>query len=75
MLAARFLYPIDKSEWAIPTVVQPKKRDLKKLGICVDLLNKLIVIDPFPKPFADKIINEVVGNECTHLHIDFHDTI
>ena len=27
-------------------------------------LNKVTLIDPFPTPFADEIINEVVGHEC-----------
>jgi hypothetical protein len=47
-------------------VVKPKKHDPKKLIICVDFqgLNKLTVTDPFPTPFVDEIINEVVGHEC-----------
>jgi hypothetical protein len=47
-------------------VVQPKKHDPKKLRICVDFwgLNKQTVTDPFPTPFADEIINEVIGHEC-----------
>lgn len=47
-------------------VVQLKKHDSKKLRICVDFrgLNKLTVIDFFPTPYADEIINEVVGHEC-----------
>jgi hypothetical protein len=46
-------------------VVQPKKHDPKKLRICVDFwgLNKQTVTDPFPTPFADEIINEVIGHE------------
>jgi hypothetical protein len=46
-------------------VVQPKKHDHKKLRICVDFrgLNKLNLMDLFPTPFTDEIINEVAGHE------------
>jgi hypothetical protein len=66
MLQEGIIYPIDKEEWASPMVVQPKKHDPKKLRICVDFrgLNKQTVTDPFPTPFADEIINEVIGHEC-----------
>ena len=45
-------------------VVQPKKYDPKKLRIFVDFreLNKVTLTDPFPTPFADEILNEVVEN-------------
>ena len=47
-------------------VVQPKKYDPKNMRVCVDFrwLNKVTLIDPFPTPFLDEIINEVVGHEC-----------
>ena len=47
-------------------VVQPKKHDPKKLRVCVDYrwLNKATKTDPFPTPYADEILNEVVGHEC-----------
>lgn len=66
MLVASIIYPIDKSEWASPMVVQPKKHDPKKLRVCVDFkgLNKLILTNPFPTPLADEIINQVAGHEC-----------
>jgi hypothetical protein len=66
MLVVGIIYLIDKSEWEIPMVMQPKKHDPKKLRICVDFrgLNKLTVTDPFPMPFVDEIINEVAGHEC-----------
>jgi hypothetical protein len=52
-------------------VVQPKNHDPKKIRICIDFrgLNKLTLIGPFPTPFLDEIINEVVGHEC-YLFID-----
>ena len=47
-------------------VVQPKKHDPKKVRVCVDFrwLNKVTLIDPFPTPFVDDIINKVVFHEC-----------
>ena len=66
MLAAGIIYPIDQSKWASPMVVHPKKHDLTKLRICVDFreLNKVTLIDPFPTPYADEILNQVAGHEC-----------
>ena len=61
MIVAEIIYHIDQLEWASPMVVQPKKHDPKKLRICVDFreLNKVTLIDPFPTPYADEILNEV----------------
>ena len=66
MLATGIIYPIDQSEWEIPMVVQPKKHEPTKLRIYVDFieLNKVTLIDPFPTPYADEILNEVAGHEC-----------
>ena len=66
MLTAGIIYPIDQSEWEIPMFVQHKKHDLTKLRICVDFkeLNKVTLIDPFPTPYADEILNDVARHEC-----------
>ena len=66
MLKESIIYPVDQSKWASPTVVQSKKHDPKKLRVCVDFrcLNKVTLTNPFPTPFANEIINEVVGYEC-----------
>ena len=66
MLAVGIIYPIDQLEWASPMVVHPKKHDPTKLRNCVNFieLNKVTLTDPFPTPYADKILNEVVGHEC-----------
>jgi hypothetical protein len=54
-------------------VIQPKNHDTKKIRICVDFrgLNKLRVIDPFPTPFSNQIINEVKGQEFYFFKQDF----
>ena len=69
MLAAGIIYRIDQSEWESPMVVQPKKHNSTKIRICVDFreLNKFTLTDPFPTPYADEILNEVIGNECYSL--------
>ena len=66
MLAAGIIYPINQSEWESPMVVQSKKHDPTKLRICVDFkeLNKVTLIDPFPTPYVDEILNEFAGHEC-----------
>ena len=66
MLAVGIIYPIDQSKWESPMVVQPKKHDPTRLIICVDFkeLNKVTLTDPFPTPYADEILNGVVGHEC-----------
>ena len=66
ILTAGIIYPVDQSKWASPMVVQPKKHDPKDLRVCVDYrwLNKATKTNPFPTPFADEILNDVVGHEC-----------
>lgn len=66
MLKESIIYLVDQSKWESPMVVQPKKHDPKKLRVCVDFrwLNKVTFTNPFPTPFANEIINEVVGHEC-----------
>jgi hypothetical protein len=73
MLAIGIIYSIEKSEWEIPVVVHPTKNEPKNLRICVDVrgLNKITPIDSFPTPFADEIINEVMGYECYSFIDDF----
>ena len=46
-------------------VVQPKKNELTKLRICVNFreLSKVTLIDPFPMPYTEEILNEVAGHK------------
>ena len=66
MLAVGIIYPIDQSKWESPMVIQLKKHDPTKLRICVNFreLKKVTFTDPFPTPYANEILNEVVGHEC-----------
>jgi hypothetical protein len=66
MLVTLIIYPIDKSKWANPMVVQIKNPNPKKYRIYITFrgLNKVTLTDHFPTPFTNKIINEVAGHEC-----------
>ena len=46
-------------------VIQTKKHDPTQLRIYVDFheLNKVTLMDPFPTPYADEILNEFARHE------------
>lgn len=75
ILATGIVYPIEALEWESHMVVLPKKHDLTKLCICIDYrgLNKLRITNPFPSPFTDEIINELMGLECYSFTDGFFD--
>ena len=64
MMKEGIIYPVDQSKWTSPMVVQPRKYDPKKLRGYANFIwiNRVTLIGPFPTPFIDKIINEVVGH-------------
>jgi hypothetical protein len=66
-LEARFIYPVDKTEWLSPIVIVPKKNG--KLRVCVDYrkLNAVTKVDPFPLPFTESILEAVAGHEMYTL--------
>jgi hypothetical protein len=63
MLEVGIIEPIEESEWISPMVMQDKKTG--EIKICVDLrkLNDACLHDPFPTPFRDEEIDNVVGQE------------
>lgn len=63
MLKVGFIAPIDNLDWIYPIIIVPKKN--KKLRICVDYrkLNAVTILDPFPLPYMDSILDEVAGHE------------
>ncbi|MCO5593263.1 hypothetical protein L7F22_047271 [Adiantum nelumboides] len=74
-LNARFIYPVEDSDWVSPIVVTPKKNS--KWRVCVDykLLNAATKRDHFPLPFQDEIFNKVADYERLqslggHLNVD-----
>ncbi|KAH9301371.1 hypothetical protein KI387_012954, partial [Taxus chinensis] len=54
---------IEESEWVIPMVISIEKDGM--IRICVDYryLNTTCVIDPFPTPFTEEILEGVVGHD------------
>ena len=53
-----------RATWLSPIVVVPKKN--RKIRVRVDYrkLNVATVIDGFPLPFTDSVVNTVGGHEC-----------
>ncbi|MCO5548224.1 hypothetical protein L7F22_001681 [Adiantum nelumboides] len=63
LLKARFITEGASNDWLFPIVLVPKKN--RKLRVCVDYrkLNAHTIKDPFPLPFIDMILDEIVGHE------------
>ena len=63
LLKARFIAKVESSDWLFPIVVVPKKNG--KLRVCVYYrkLNVQTVKGPFPLPFIDMMLDEVVGHQ------------
>lgn len=64
MLDAGIIELVEESEWISPMVVHDKKT--REVRICVDLrkLNDACLIDPFPTPFTDEVLDSVGGHEA-----------
>ena len=63
LLSVGFIIPVDKVEWLSPILVVPKK--LGKLQVFVDYrkLNAATILDLFPLPFIDSVLDDVAGHE------------
>ena len=63
LLKAKFIIPVETTEWVSATMVTPKKDG--RWRICVDFkpLNKATKKDPYPLPFIDQILDSVAGHE------------
>jgi hypothetical protein len=63
MLEAGIIEPVEDSEWIIPMVVQDK--NIGDIRIFVDLrkMNNSFFHDPFPTPFIDEVLYNVVEQE------------
>lgn len=63
LLRAGFITEGESSDWLFPIVVVPKKNG--KLRICVDFrkLNEQTIKEPFPLPFTDTMLDQIVGYE------------
>jgi len=64
MLDAGIIEPMEESEWIGLMVVKDKK--IGEISICVDLrkLNDVCMIDRFPTPFTDQVLDSVGGDEA-----------
>jgi hypothetical protein len=64
LLTTRFIQPVEEATWLSPIVVVLKKNGKSK--ICVDFrqLNKATKKDPYPLPFFDEVLNNVVRYEA-----------
>ncbi|MCO5550293.1 hypothetical protein L7F22_003775 [Adiantum nelumboides] len=63
LMKTGFITEVESSDWLFPIVVVPKKNG--KLRVCVDYrkLNAQTIKDPFPLPFTDMMLDEIVGHE------------
>ncbi len=63
LLEARFIRPMETTEWVSPMVLALKKNG--KLKVCVNykVLNKVIKKDRYPLPFCEENLEEVIGHE------------
>jgi hypothetical protein len=65
MLVVGLIFPLYKVEWISPIVILTKK-GMDDIRVYVDYksLNSVFVHDPFPIPFSDEVLDQVVGNEA-----------
>ena len=61
MLAAGHIFPSEEAKWISPIVIHSKK-GTKDIWVYVDYrsLNSACVHDPFPTPFSDELLDQVV---------------
>ena len=64
MLEAGLIFPVEEVEWVSPIVIQ-RKKGTEDIRVCVEYrsLNFVCVHDPFPTPFTDEVLEQVVGKE------------
>jgi hypothetical protein len=62
MLTVGMIFLVDEAEWIGPIVIQNKK-GTEDIRVCVDYrsLNSACVHNPFPTPFSDEVLDQVVG--------------
>jgi hypothetical protein len=68
MLEAGLIFVVEEAEWVNPIVIQ-RKKDTEDIRVYVDykILNSACVHDPFPTPFTDEVLEQVVGKEAYSL--------
>lgn len=63
MLEVGIIFRVETSEWV--SLIMISLKEANQIRICVDFwcLNAVTIKDPFPIPFTDSILEEVVGHE------------
>ena len=63
LLRVGFIYPVEKATWMSPIVIVPNNNN--KITVCVNYwkLNAATILDPFPLPFTDSLLDEVARKE------------
>jgi hypothetical protein len=79
MLAVGLIFPVDEVE-SISVIVVKIKKGIDDIRICVDYksLKSNCVNDPFPTPFSDEVLDQVVRNEAyyfTNGFLSYHQVI
>jgi hypothetical protein len=65
MLATTLILPMDEAEWISAILIQ-RKKVTNDIRFCVNYrsLNSACLHYPFPTPFSDEFLDQVVGNEA-----------
>jgi hypothetical protein len=65
MLEAGLIFLVEEEEWVSPIVIQ-RKKDTEDIRVCVDYisLNSTCVHDPFPTPFTNEVLEQVLRKEA-----------
>jgi len=61
MLLARIIEIVDESVWIILMVIQDNKMRVIRLFVDLRKLNDAFIVDLFPMPFTDEVLESVVG--------------
>jgi hypothetical protein len=64
MLEVKLMFEVEEVEWVSPIVIQ-RKKCIEDIRVCVDYrsLNSACMHDPFPTPFTDEVLEQVLGKE------------
>jgi hypothetical protein len=67
MLELGIIELVEESEWISPMVVEDKKTGEIKICVYLRKPNDACLHDPFPTPFIDEVLDNVVGQKYIHL--------
>jgi hypothetical protein len=64
MLDTKLIEPVEESKWIIPMVLQEMNTQGIRIYVDIRNLNDACLHDPFPTPFTDEVLENVVGQEA-----------